>query len=71
MQMQINAGQNEEMEGRVVRVFFAAKETRRPNPCARAAAEQDEFGGICTFHAHLLMKPILTCLYQHKATERD
>lgn len=70
MQMQINAGQNEEMEGREG-FFFAAKETRRPNPCARAAAEQDEFGGICTFHAHLLMKPILTCLYQHKATERD
>lgn len=70
MQMQINAGQNEEMEGCVVR-FCAAKETRRPNPCGRAAAEQDEFGGICTFHAHLLMKPILTCLYQHKATERD
>lgn len=51
-------------------IFPAEDQANHLLPC-RAATEQTEFGGIRTFHAHLLMKPILVCPYQHKATERD
>lgn len=53
-----------------VKIFPAEDQANHLLPC-RAATEQTEFGGIRTFHAHLLMKLIPVCLYQHKSTERD
>lgn len=34
----------------------------------RPVEGKDEFGGISTFHAHSLMKAIITKLHQHKET---
>lgn len=37
----------------------------------REMLESHEFGWICAFHTRLLIKPMLICLYRHKATKHD